>query len=221
GGVGGVGPPAEGRPERRLDERRHAVRRLRRAHLGHVEQPGEFRTVQHPEGLAAPAPGQGPAGGEEAHDALAVEVAPHESREPAEPLGVGGPEHRRLAGAERPGVALAEPAPEVGPGERAQERVVDAAARHAGSPKASRIAPTPSRSVSALSAVEKASNVTARRPGARPAAYSARSRIARSGTAAPIQGPPRSRSGSTPATCSSTTRSSGSAATNSRGGVPA
>ena len=59
--------------------------------------------------------------------------------------------------------------------------------------------------------------MTARSPGARSAANSARSSSSRLGTAVPIQGPPRSASGSTPATCSSTTRSSGRAATNSRG----
>ena len=64
-----------------------------------------------------------------------------------------------------------------------------APAGHAGSPRPSRIARTPSRSVAAVIALENASNATARSPGARSAANTARSSSSGVGTALPNPGP--------------------------------
>jgi len=85
----------------------------------------------------------------------------------------------RAGGAEGRGGALAsrlEAPAELGAGQDPQQRVVQGPAGHAGRPKALRMAVTPARSVSAVSALENASNVTARSADARPAAKSARSR---------------------------------------------
>ena len=116
----------------------HGVGRRFRAQNDRVEEIPERRRVQHVKGVAPGLASQRPAVPEQSHDPLPIKVAPHEARHALQALAITPREHGRFVNAQHSSdqaISPEKPLAEAAIGQDMQQGVVQAPARHAGSPK--------------------------------------------------------------------------------------